>query len=342
MSAQGFVAPWRVSTSVFKEGIFDGKVVFCTGGGSGICRGMTQAMVRHPTFRRIKLTTWNRCAMALMQPLLDGGKLYSFPSAHGISRDSLREERLAQTAKELMAATGKKCLPYQADVRHPQALKDAVAKTIEAYGRIDFVICGMPSVPYSSSPFTPVIPGAGGNFLAPISAVSENAFRTVVEIDTLGTYHTIKATIAHVRATKGAYIHVSAMMHYKGTPLQAHVSAAKAGVDALSAALAVEEGPYGVRSNVVAPGATAGTEGMDRLEGKGAGSIEYLYPLGRMAAISDLENATVFLFSDAASYITGQILPVDGASEQVRTQVVPYPLSVLQPEKIKSMIKGKL
>ncbi|KAJ7505780.1 2,4-dienoyl-CoA reductase [Mycena galericulata] len=292
MSSRGFVAPFGVSSSVFKDDIFNGKVVFCTGGGSGICRGMTQAMMRHGANATI------------------------------VGR---KAERLTQTAKELTAATGKKCLPCQADVRHPQALKDAVAKTIEVYGRIDFVICG-----------------AGGNFLAPISAVSENAFRAVVEIDTLGTYHTIKATIAHLRATKGAYIHVSAMMHYKGTPLQAHVSAAKAGVDALSAVLAVEEGPYGVRSNVIAPGATAGTEGMDRLEGKGAGSIEYLYPLGRMAAISDIENATVFLFSDAASYITGQILPVDGASEQVRTQVVPYPLSVLEPEKIKSMIKGKL
>jgi peroxisomal 2,4-dienoyl-CoA reductase len=51
-----------------------------------------------------------------------------------------------------------------------------------------------------------------------------------------------------------------------GTPYQAHVSAAKAAIDALSAVVAVEEGPHGVRSNVIAPGAIAGTEGMDRLE----------------------------------------------------------------------------
>ncbi|CAK5281925.1 unnamed protein product [Mycena citricolor] len=238
---------------------------------------------------------------------------------------SPRLDRLTQAAQELSASTGSKCIPCQGDVRNPATLKEAVAKTIETFGRIDFVICG-----------------AAGNFLAPISGLSENAFRTVIEIDTIGTYNTIKATISQLRQTKGAYIHVSAMLHYKGTPYQAHVSAAKAGVDALSAVVAVEEGPHGVRSNVIAPGPIAGTEGMDRLEGKGSQSRELMYPLGRMGAISDIENATVYLFSEAASYVTGQILCVDGGNEHVRTQVVPYPLSVLEPEKVKSMIKGKL
>ncbi|KAJ7035128.1 hypothetical protein C8F04DRAFT_1099152 [Mycena alexandri] len=234
-------------------------------------------------------------------------------------------DRLTQAAKELSEATGQKCLPIQGDVRQPKALQEAAAKTIEAFGRIDFVICG-----------------AAGNFMVPISGLSENAFRTVIEIDTLGTYNTIKATLPHVRANKGAYIHVSAMLHYKGTPYQAHVSAAKAGVDALSAVVAVEEGPHGVRSNVIAPGAIANTEGMDRLGGKGPNARPGLYPLGRMGEISDIANATVFLFSDAASYITGQVLPVDGGSEHLRELVVPYPLSVLEPEKIQGMIKGKL
>ncbi|KAJ3010259.1 hypothetical protein NUW54_g2539 [Trametes sanguinea] len=58
-------------------------------------------------------------------------------------------------------------------------------------------------------------PGAAGNFLAPISKLSENGFRTVIEIDTLGTYNTIKATLPHLRASKGSYIHVSATLHYK-------------------------------------------------------------------------------------------------------------------------------
>jgi peroxisomal 2,4-dienoyl-CoA reductase len=82
-----------------------------------------------------------------------------------------------------------------------------------------------------------------------------------MEIDTIGTYNTIKATQSHIRASQGVYLHISATLHYRGSPYQAHVSAAKAGVDALSKVLAVEEGPFGVRSNVIAPGPIEGTEG---------------------------------------------------------------------------------
>ena len=83
-----------------------------------------------------------------------------------------------------------------------------------------------------------------------------------MEIDLLGTYHTIKATLPHLRKTKGAYLHISATLHYRGVPWQAHVSAAKAGVDALSNVIAVEEGPRGVRSNVIAPGSVSQHPGL--------------------------------------------------------------------------------
>ena len=119
---------------------------------------------------------------------------------------------------------------------------------------------------------------------------------------------------------------------------QAHVSSAKAAVDALSAVIAVEEGPHGVRSNVIAPGPIAGTEGMDRLgvnmHGEG--------PAGRLGHLKDIENATVFLFSDAASYITGQVLPVDGAYEHLRSSFLPYPQAVLDPASIQGIMKPKL
>jgi peroxisomal 2,4-dienoyl-CoA reductase len=90
--------------------------------------------------------------------------------------------------------------------------------------------------------------------LTPIAGLSPNGFKTVIDIDLLGTYNTIKATLDALRESKGSYLHISATLHYRGTPWQAHVSAAKAGVDALSQVLAIEEGPRGVRSNVIAPG----------------------------------------------------------------------------------------
>ncbi|KAJ3887776.1 hypothetical protein GG344DRAFT_80394 [Lentinula edodes] len=291
MAPTSYIAPLGDSTSVFKGDIFKGKVLFCTGGGSGICRGMTEAVMHHGA-----------------DAVIVGRKL----------------DRLTQAAKELSEATGRTCIPAQADVRQPYMLKDAVKKTIEKFGKIDFVICG-----------------AAGNFLAPISGLSENAFKTVMEIDTLGTFNTIKATIAHIRQSKGSYIHVSATLHYKATPYQVHVSSAKAAVDALSAVLAVEEGPHGVRSNVIAPGPIGNTEGMQRLSSLADG-IGSLFPLGRVGEIKDVANATVFLFSEAASYITGQIVVVDGAMEHMRQFQFPYPQAVLDPGSVRDMIQGKL
>jgi len=125
---------------------------------------------------------------------------------------------------------------------------------------------------------------------------------------------------------------------------QAHVSAAKAGVDALSNVLAIEEGPHGVRSNVIAPGPIADTEGMDRLSAKGeVKSNIHGGPAGRMGTVSDIGNATVFLFSDAASYITGQVIAVDGGSwHQQGGGVLPYPQSVLDPASMAHLIKPRL
>ncbi|GBE78773.1 Peroxisomal 2,4-dienoyl-CoA reductase SPS19 [Sparassis crispa] len=284
-----YVAPVVPSTAVFKDGLFDGKVLFCTGGGSGICKAMTEAVMRHGANATIV-----------------GRKL----------------DRLTASAAELAKATGRECLPAQADVRDPKQVHDAVAKTIAKFGRIDYVICG-----------------AAGNFLAPISGLSENGFKTVVEIDTFGTYNTIKATLPHVRASKGSYIHVSATLHYRGTPYQIHVSAAKAAVDAMSAVLAVEEGPHGVRSNVIAPGAIANTEGASRLMVK---NTEYAAPAGRIGDVLDVANATIFLFSGAAAFISGQIIVVDGGYEHVRSSWVPYPQSVLDPASFQASMKPRL
>jgi len=127
-----------------------------------------------------------------------------------------------------------------------------------------------------------------------------------------------------------------------GLPYQAHVSSAKAGVDALSRVIAVEEGPWGVRSNVIAPGPIAATEGMSRLTVSAGRSIESYIPLGRQGAVQDIANATVFLFSDAASLITGEALVVDGGLQHLSTSNFPYPDAVLDPEGARKMFKGKL
>ena len=95
--------------------------------------------------------------------------------------------------------------------------------------------------------------------------------------------------------------------------MQLHVSAAKAGVDALTRNLAVEWGRYGIRVNAIAPGPIGDTEGMKRLVPEAIKEkLRQRVPLGRFGLIKDIENAAVFLCSDAASYINGAVLVVDG------------------------------
>lgn len=180
------------------------------------------------------------------------------------------------------------------DVREIESLARAVEQTVRQLGRIDFVIAG-----------------AAGNFLADFNHLSANAFKLVVSIDLLGSFNTVKAAFAELKKTKGAVLFVSATLHYYGVPFQAHVGAAKAGVDALSNALAVELGPLGIRCNCVAPGAIAGTEGMSRLL-QGDRGPEKRVPLARWGTPRDIADATVYLFSPAAAYVTGTVQVVDG------------------------------
>ena len=112
-------------------------------------------------------------------------------------------------------------------------------------------------------------------------------------------------------------------------------------MDALSAVLAVEEGPNGIRSNVIAPGAIGQTEGRDRLS-KHQGLNVNAIPLGRDGVVGDVANATVFLFSDAASYITGQVLPVDGGFLFSTSSFVLYPEAVLNTGSFAKEPKSKL
>lgn len=183
-----------------------------------------------------------------------------------------------------------------ADVRQPEAVEKAVAATIEKFGKIDIVVNG-----------------AAGNFLCPAEELSPNGFGTVVDIDLKGTFNVCRAAFPELRKNQGRILNISATLHYLGTPLQLHVSAAKAGVDALTTNLAVEWGRYGIRCNAIAPGPIGDTEGMKRLVPEPIKEkLIKRIPLGRFGTIRDIEEAAVFLCSESASYINGVIIAVDG------------------------------
>src|SRR6185295_9889974 len=183
-----------------------------------------------------------------------------------------------------------------ADVRNPEEIEKAIQATVTRFGKIDIVVNG-----------------AAGNFLSPAEALSPNGFGTVVDIDLKGTFNVCRAAFAELKEHRGQILNISATLHYVGTPMQLHVSAAKAGVDALTRNLAVEWGRYGIRVNGIAPGPIEDTEGMKRLVPEPVKErLLKNIPLGRFGRIVDIEQAALFLCSDSASFINGTILVVDG------------------------------
>lgn len=207
-----------------------------------------------------------------------------------------RKTENLEPMRQLIEAGGGECFAVAADVRDYAAVEAAINQTIEHFGKIDILING-----------------AAGNFLCAAEELSANGFGTVVDIDTKGTFNVCRAAFAELKKNQGQILNISATLHYLGTPYQIHVSAAKAGVDAITRNLAVSWGKHGIRTNGIAPGPIEDTEGMKRLVPEPVKEkIKKGIPIGRFGRIRDIENAAVFLCSDAASYINGVTLVVDG------------------------------
>ena len=169
----------------------------------------------------------------------------------GVALMSRNGEKLQKVASELQKQyPSQQVVSIPGDVRKWDSCDSVVEQVVAKFGRLDILVNG-----------------AAGNFLASAAKLSSNGFKTVLEIDTLGTFNMSKAAFnrAFKGQMEGTIINISALLHWNGTALQAHSSAAKAGVDALTKVLAVEWGPYGVRVNGIVPGAIRGTEGFERL-----------------------------------------------------------------------------
>ena len=218
-------------------------------------------------------------------------------AAHGcdVAITSRKPEHLEPTVGELRAR-GVRALAHAADVRQPDAVDAMMRAVVGELGRLDILVNG-----------------AAGNFICLAENLSPNGFGTVVDIDLKGTFNVSRAALPHLKAQGGSVLNISATLPYLGTMGQAHAASAKAGVDSLTRVLACEWGPHKIRVNGIAPGPVDGTEGVKRLTSAASRvSIQENCPLGRMATIDEIANAALFLCSDAASFVNGVTLVVDG------------------------------
>lgn len=188
-------------------------------------------------------------------------------------------------------------LGFAADVRDFDSVNDAIRQTAELFGPLDIVVSG-----------------AAGLFIAPAEKMSANAFKTVVDIDLLGTFNVLRSAYDHARRPGASFINISApqaSVPYWG---QAHACAAKAGVNMLTQSLAFEWGSHGIRVNAIVPGPIDGTEGVKKFSGTPAlrRTLMDSVPMGRCGTTEDIANMAIFLASQAAAYMTGEIVRLDG------------------------------
>jgi NAD(P)-dependent dehydrogenase (short-subunit alcohol dehydrogenase family) len=205
-------------------------------------------------------------------------------------------EKAAAAAAEI----GHGAIGLSCDVRDYAQIRAALEETKDKLGPLDIVISG-----------------AAGNFVAPALGMSANGFRTVVDIDLNGTFNVFRACYDLLKTPGASLIAITAGQAVNPSMMQAHVCAAKAGINQLIRVLAMEWGPSGVRVNGISPGPIAGTEGMARLSPtpESDKAITARIPLRRFGEVGEVAESAVFLVSDSARYVTGTILDCDGGSQ---------------------------
>lgn len=211
---------------------------------------------------------------------------------------SRRQDKIEEAAREV-ADQGSEAFGLSTDVRDYDAVEAALQQTRDRFGEIDIVLSG-----------------AAGNFVAPVLGMSANGFKTVVDIDLLGTFNVFRACYPFLRRPGASLIAISAGQAVRASMFQAHVCAAKAGVNMLTQCLALEWGPAGVRVNAISPGPIAETEGMARLAptAEAEARVKNRVALRRYGTKDEIAEMAIFLSTEQASYVNGAIIPVDGGS----------------------------
>ncbi len=205
-----------------------------------------------------------------------------------------RVDRLAETAA-LVEATGRRALTVETDVADPQACTDLVALAMEELGRVDVLVNN-----------------AGIGTASPATREAPDDFRRVIDVNLNGCYWMAQAC-GRVMQPGSSIINISSVLGITTAGLpQAAYAASKAGLIGLTRDLAQQwTGRKGIRVNAVAPGFFA-SEMTDQYPPGYLDSQQARIPAGRQGDPRELAATIVFLASDAAGYITGQTLPVDG------------------------------
>ncbi|MEI8028606.1 MAG: SDR family oxidoreductase [Comamonadaceae bacterium] len=255
--------------SVFANGLFAGKVMLITGGGSGMGRCVAHELA----------------ALGAHVVVL-GRKL----------------EKLQTVTAEIVEDGGSASF-FVCDIRHDDAVKLTVAAVVASRGRIDGLVNN-----------------AGGQYMAPLEAISAKGWEAVINTNLTGGF--LMARECYLQSMNkwgGSIVNIVADM-WGSMPGMGHSGAARAGMISFTETAAIEWAGKGVRVNAVAPGYIA-SSGMDNYPPEMAPILREMtktVPLGRFGTEAETSAGIVFLLSPAAAFISGSTLRIDGARPQVR------------------------
>ena len=220
--------------------------------------------------------------------------------AHALAADGRRVACLSATdaAKETqreLEAAGHKALAVLADVRDADAVDAAFSEVEHAFGPVEILVNN-----------------AGVTADGLVARMSDEQWTRVLDTNLTGAFHTIRrATPKLMRARWGRIVNVSSVSAYAGAPGQANYAAAKAGLVGLTRAVARELASRQITCNVVAPGPIV-TDMTAAMPADWRTTMEAAVPLGRLGDPGDVAGLVAFVCSEAAGFVTGAVLPVDG------------------------------
>lgn len=198
-----------------------------------------------------------------------------------------------------LEADGSRAFAVTVDVRDPAAVDRMVANVLDATGRIDILINN-----------------AAGNFICRAEDLSPNGWNAVIGIVLNGSFYCSRAVGRHMiaRGGGGSIVSILATYAWTGSAGTIHSASAKAGVMAMTQTLAVEWASHRIRVNAVAPGPIESPGAAAQLWStpEAVEAIKGRVPLGRWGQPEEIADAVSFLVSPHASYITGDVLTVDG------------------------------
>ena len=202
-----------------------------------------------------------------------------------------RAEEVVGTIEE----AGGKAAAIQCNISDFEAAKEFFANVVKEYGKIDILVNN-----------------AGITKDNLMMKMSEEEFQSVIQTNLAGTFHGVKfVTRPMMKQRQGRIINIASVSGVIGNMGQANYSASKAGVIGLTKAAAKELASRNITVNAVAPGFVA-TEMTDVLSDSVKEAAVATIPLGRFGEVEDIAETVVFLASDKAKYITGQVICVDG------------------------------